>query len=333
MRLLFLIQGFEVASSRYRVLQYVPALQEAGFDVTVTPFPRKLGEQQRVYSDAGEYDLVFIHRKRLSKYWIRKLRATAKKIVYDFDDAVMYRDTLSIENQESERRKRRFERTCRVADLVIAGSGYLASFARPLNANTAVLPTVVDLSRYAPRSWNDKPEKITLGWIGDTGSFAYLESQRPLFEAVGQAIPRLQFKIVSSRFPRFDHLPVIARRWSADGEVADLQSFDIGIMPIQDDPWSKGKCGLKLLQYMAAGVPAVASPVGANLEILADGVQGFYAAGQKEWIERIGRLAGDARLREKMGKAAFQRVKEAYALQVAAPKFVELLRKTAANQS
>ncbi len=332
-RILFLIQGFEVPSSRYRVLQYLPAVKAAGIDATVTPFPETLSEEQRIYGGAGEYDLVFLHRKRLSKYWIRTLRKTAQKIVYDVDDAVMFRDTLSIGHQESTRRKRRFERTCRMADLVIAGNGYLADLARPANPNTLLLPTVIDMSRYAPRGWGEAPKKITLGWIGDTGSLAYLEAQRPLFEAIGKGIPDLEFKVISSRFPKYDALPVVPCRWSAETEAAELRSFDIGLMPMPDDPWSKGKCGLKLLQYMAAGVPAVASPVGANAEILEPGVQGFHASTEADWIEAIRKLAGDLKLRERMGKAAHLRVKTHYSLEVTAPKFVETLKNVMSHAS
>lgn len=337
MKVLFLIQGFEVPSSRYRVLQYLPALKEAGIDATVTPFPETLAEEQRIYSGAGEYDVVFLHRKRLSKFWIRTLRKAAKKIVYDFDDAVMFRDTLSVGEQESVRRRRRFERTCKMADLVIAGNSYLAGFAKPLNPNTVILPTVIDMARYPsdPRGVQRKasgdslraqaPSVITLGWIGDTGSLAYLEAQRPLLEAIGKAVPNLQFKVISSRFPKYENLPVIPAKWTAETEVAELRTFDIGVMPVPDDPWSKGKCGLKLLQYMAAGVPSVASPVGANADILQDGVQGFHAATETQWIEAIRKLAGDVKLRARMGEAAYRRVLEGYSLQSAAPRFTGLL--------
>lgn len=326
MRVQFLVQGFDVPSTRYRVLQYLPALKAAGFDVTVTPFPDSLAEEQRIYGRAGDYDLVFLHRKRLSKYWIRTLREAAHRIVYDFDDAVMFRDTLSPGDQESTRRRRRFERTCKMADLVIAGNEYLAGFARPLNPRTVVIPTVIDTARYAPRTWDAADGPVTIGWIGDTGSLAYLESQRPLFEAIGKAIPGLRFKVISSRFPKYDHLEVVPVKWSAEREVADLRSLDVGVMPVPDDPWSKGKCGLKLLQYMAAGVPAVCSPVGVNAEILQDGVHGFHASTEAEWIDRIRTLAGDVALRKRMGKAAHERVKKDYALEAVAPRFVETLK-------
>lgn len=329
MRALFLIQGFDVPSSRYRVLQYLPHLKAAGIDATVTPFPETLLEQQRAYgTTAAEYDLVFLHRKRLSKFWIKTLRATAKKIAYDFDDAVMFRDTLSLSDQESERRRRRFERTCRMVDLVLAGNRYLASFAEPLNANTHVLPTVVDLAKYASRAWVGTPQTVTLGWIGDTGSYAYLDGLRPVFEAIGREVPNVQLKVVSSRFPRYESLPVVPKRWKAEEELADLQSFDIGIMPLPDDPWSKGKCGLKLLQYMGAGVPVVCAPVGVNAEIVKDGVQGLHASSPEEWVAAVRKLASDAALRARMGKAAFERVKAGYSLQSAAPRLAALLKAT-----
>jgi len=134
-----------------------------------------------------------------------------------------------------------------------------------------------------------------------------------------------------SRFIGLDSMPVIEKRWSAEDELHDLQSFDIGIMPIEDDPWSQGKCGLKLLQYMASGVPVVCSPVGVNADIVRDGQEGFFATTHDEWVEKIRTLASDAELRARMGRAAHERVREAYTVEINAPRFVELLKDTSAG--
>lgn len=329
MRILFLIQGFDVPSSRYRVLQYLPHLRGAGIELEVRPFPETIRESLRVYGSAGAYDAVFLHRKRPGAFLLRRLRRCARAIIYDVDDAVMYRDTRSGGRPRSRTRERRFAAVCRAADEVIVGNDYLRRHAAPHARSVTVIPTSLDAALYAPRAWGESNDTVTLGWIGDTGSVGYLERMRIIFDDLALRDARLRLKVVSNRFPHAGRMPLVRKEWRAGEELSDLQSFDIGIMPLSDDPWSQGKCGLKLLQYMAAGVPAVASPVGVNRDILRDGVDGFHAATSAEWVDRILRLATDAPLRSRMGRAAAERVRQGYTLQQSAPRLVEVLRRAA----
>lgn len=329
LRLLAFIQGPEVPSSRYRLLQYVPLLRDGGIEVEARPFPATWGERRAAYGAAGAYDAIFLHRRRLNRFDLRRLRRSARGIVYDVDDAVMYRDTRSGGNPDSWSRRRAFAAACRAADEVVVGNEYLREHAAPLARSVTVLPTCLDGSRYAPRGWGATSRAVTVGWIGDTGSVGYLERMRTILDRAAARDPRLRLKVVSSRAPDAGRMPIDFKPWSAADEVADLQSFDIGIMPLSDDPWSRGKCGLKLLQYMAAGVPSVASPVGVNREILRDGIDGFHARTDEEWVDRLLRLAADPALRARMGAASAERFRERYTLQAAAPRLAAVIRRAA----
>ena len=322
-----LIQGFEVPSSRYRILQYFPALAAEGVACEARPFPGAWRGWRETLRWVRSKDVLWLHRKRPGPLLLPLLKRAAKRMVYDVDDAVMYRDALSLGRQESRSRRARFAATVKAADLVVVGNRYLEAEARRHTDRVSVLPTVLDLSQYEPRHWLARPASpVVMGWIGDTGSVSYLESQRDLFEALGKAVPGLVFRVLSSRFPQYRHLKVDPVRWSPGIEAETLRSFDLGVMPLPDDPWSKGKCALKLLQYMACGVPAVASPVGMNADVLRNGQNGFAPAGMEDWIKTVRTLAADPALRARLGAAGRGTVEEGYALASAAPKMAALLR-------
>ena len=328
-----LIQGFEVPSSRYRILQYFPLLEAEGIACEARPFSESVKGWKEEMAWVRSKDLLWLHRKRPSPFRLPLLRRSAKRIVYDVDDAVMYRDTLSLGKQLSRSRQARFKDTVQAADWVVAGNRYLEAEARRHTERVSVLPTALDLAGYSPRAWPGKASgPVVMGWIGDTGSVAYLDQQRPLFEAIGQACPKLVFRVLSSRFPRYDHLRVEEVPWRREIEAETLRSFDIGVMPMPDDPWSKGKCALKLLQYMASGVPAVASPVGMNADVIRDGENGFSPGTVGGWISALQLLAGDPALRARIGAAGRATVEEGYTLSVTAPRLAGILRAVAAGK-
>ncbi|MCX8118175.1 MAG: glycosyltransferase family 4 protein [Desulfobacterota bacterium] len=326
MKVLFLIQGYTVAASRYRVLQYLSYLQSNGVEATVELFPRTPREYLRWFRSLPRYDIVFIQRKRFNHPRLWLLRKRAKKIVYDFDDAVMYRNSKS-EQPLSLSRRRRFAQMIRASDFVIAGNEFLKREVLALHPRVEVIPTPIDISRYRPKNYRHRGERITLGWIGDHGSIHYLEKMKPIFEQLGRKYSYLDLKIVCDTFFDCESIRVIKKNWRADEEVADLQSFDIGMMPLVDDPWSWGKCGLKILQYQGVGLPVVCTPVGINRDLVEDGVNGFYARTPEEWMERLSLLIEDPELREKMGMEGLKKVASQYTLQACAPKMLSILQR------
>jgi len=326
MKVLFLIQGWEVAASRYRVLQYIPYLNSQGVETTVSHYPRSIKENIQFFRDLPKYDIVFLQRKRFNQPRLRWLRRRAKRIVYDFDDSVMYRNSKA-KDPVSRTRKRRFRQMINASDFVIAGNEFLKNQVSPFNSNVEVIPTSIDQDRYHSRDYSIRKEKVTIGWIGDHGSIHYLEKMRPIFERIGERYSHCELKIVCDIFFDCEKIHVVKKQWKSDEEVEDLQSFDIGLMPLVDDPWSWGKCGLKIVQYQGVGVPVVCTPVGVNRDLVEDGVTGFWAKTPVEWEEKLSVLIEDAPLREKLGNEGRKRVLEEYTVQSCAPRLVSIFER------
>ena len=324
MKVLFLVQGFSVAASRYRVLQYIPYLESKGVEATVALYPRTLKENIRFFKTLPQFDLLFLQRKRFHQPRLGLLRRRAKRIVYDFDDSVMYRNSKS-KNPLSSTRRRRFAQMIKNADFVIAGNEFLRSEVLPFNPNVEVIPTAIDQERYHLKTYPMHQERVTLGWIGDHGSIHYLEKMIPLFERIGERYPYVDLKIVCDTFFDCDRINVIKKNWSSEEEVADLQGFDIGLMPLTDDPWSWGKCGLKIIQYQGVGLPVVCTPVGINKDLVEDGTNGFWAMTPEGWEEKLSLLIESSELREQMGQEGRRRVLEKYTYQVCAPRLFSIL--------
>ena len=332
MKVLFLIQGFSVAASRYRVLQYIPYLESKGVDATVSLYPRTLRENFQFFNNLSKYDIVFLQRKRFNQPRLGWLRKRAKRVVYDFDDSVMYRDSKA-KDPVSSTRRRRFIQMIKNSDFVIAGNDFLMKEVLPFNPNVEIIPSAIDQERYKLKAYPVRQERVILGWIGDHGSIHYLEKMRPIFERIGERYAHVDLKIVCDTFFDCDRIKVIKKNWSSDEEVADLQSFDIGVMPLMDDPWSWGKCGLKIIQYQGVGVPVVCTPVGINRDLVENGVNGFYATTRAEWEEKLSRLIEDSQLREQMGREGRKRVLGNYTYQACAPRLFSILDRVVKEKS
>lgn len=333
MRVLFVIQGFTVAASRYRVLQYLPFLKQAGIDVDVVEFPKGLSCWVHCLGLARQADLVFVQRKRPPLAVLMFLKSMKKKIVYDFDDAVMFKNSLSA-NPYSLRRRLSFRRMVRSADLVIAGNEFLRSEAMKYSSHVEVLPTPIDIERYGQKNY-DARDAIHIGWIGDHGSIHYMERYKEVWEELGRRFKNVSLAIICDIFIETKDIPLVRRVWSSEKEVEYLQDLDIGVMPLFDDLWSQGKCGFKIIQYMGVGLPVVCTPVGINRDAVEQGTNGFWAETMTEWIEKLTLLVEDAELREKMGTAGRKRMLERYTVQACAPRMIEWLngvgRKGGAN--
>jgi glycosyltransferase involved in cell wall biosynthesis len=330
MKILFLVQDLDVAASRYRVLQYLPYLREHGVQATVLPFQKGFFKKLKLFKSVNEYDILFIQRKRFPILWLKYIRKNARRIVYDFDDSVMYRNSKAA-NPESNTRVKMFKNMVNASDYVIAGNEYLQKNTTPFTHNVTIIPSPIDMSLYPLKKYSEKNDNITLGWIGATGSIHYLEKMKPVFEALGKKYEDLRLKIICNVFFDCDNITVEKKLWSEQEEVADIQSFDIGLMPLMDDPWSHGKCGLKILQCLATGVPVVCSPAGVNKEIVKNGVHGFWANTREEWIEKLEILINDPDRRERMGMEGRKRVIEHYSLEANAPRMLKIFQQLSSS--
>jgi glycosyltransferase involved in cell wall biosynthesis len=278
----------------------------------------------------GQYDIFYIHRRLFPPLEFWYIRKKAKKIIYDFDDALMYRSSGS-RNPYSFSRRLRFAYMMKHIDYVIAGNRFLRSEALAYNSNVEVISTSIDLSQYALKENFHRGGLITIGWLGSSSTLKYLGTLLPTLEKMFNGYPHFQLKIVCDQFLDSTYLPIIKKRWSAEDEEADLKSFDVGVMPLSDDLWAKGKCGLKILQYYSVGVPVVCTPVGVNRDIVEHGVNGFWAQDEDQWEKGLLKLIQEEGLRRDMGLKGRKTVERGYSLEVNAPRIFEVLKKVMAS--
>ncbi|NWF68270.1 MAG: glycosyltransferase family 4 protein [Chloroflexi bacterium] len=332
------------AASRLRFYQYLPFLELHGVEVTPAPLLTD-ADLARLYSTGrrglvstfsaylkraaqlfGRYDLLWIEKElfpmlpALAEYLLRT------PYVVDYDDAVFHNYDLHRSAFVRRALSGKIDAVMRRAALVVAGNAYLATRARLAGAQwVEVLPTVIDITRYTLAA--PPPPPITIGWIGSPSTSKYVEMLAPLLQelcAGGQA-RLLTIGAKNLRLP--PAIPHENRDWAEEREVRDIQAMHIGIMPLPDEPWERGKCGYKLIQYMACGLPVVASAVGVNIELAAD--NGFAADSADEWREALFRLRDDAALRAQWGAAGRRKIEAGYTLQVSAPRLLDLLRHAA----
>jgi glycosyltransferase involved in cell wall biosynthesis len=344
----------EGAGCRFRIAQYITPLAEEGFDVTVSPFYtreffrmvyrpghharkaawflRRTFNRVREVVATDAYDLLFLYREAMpiGPPVIEQLLARPGRppIVYDFDDAVFLPNTSDANRMISFLKcPEKIDTSVRLSTTVVAGNAYLADYARRYNPHVTVIPTCVDTTLFVPRQDAPAPgAPLVLGWIGTPTTAAYLKTLAPVFARVVHEHP-CELRIAGAgRELRFDGVPVSNTAWSLQGEVALFNTCDVGVYPLSDDQWTLGKCGLKAIQFMSCGVPVVAAAVGVNREIIDDGVNGFLASTEDEWVEKLTRLAADPALRRRIGEAGRQTIQDRYSLTVNAPRMAATLR-------
>jgi glycosyltransferase involved in cell wall biosynthesis len=343
-------------SQRFRLEQWRPRLQAQGIEVDLFPFvdeglmellhrPGRLVHKGAALARAflrraaqlravRDYDAVVVHRALCilgPAVLERVLPLFGKPVIFDFDDAIFLLHTT--------RANRHFgwlkfpgktAAICRLSTHVVAGNAWLADYARRSNPRVTVVATSIDVGRYRPLGRATTNGRIVVGWTGSATSQTYLEQFAPVLARL-HASRDFVLRVVSNRRPEITAIPFEWRPWSAETEVAEIGQFDIGIMPMPDDPWALGKCALKALQSMAIGIPTVCSSVGANCEVIRHGTNGLLAATDEDWLEQLGGLIDDQVLRERLGTAARRTVEEHYAMERCADQFAQVVRGTLAR--
>jgi glycosyltransferase involved in cell wall biosynthesis len=327
-------------SQRYRLEQFVPHLQGKGWEVV---YMNLLDERDdRVFYRPGhffakamvvlrgfhrrwrqvrslrEHDVVVLHREAFMTYgtWFeRAIRRRVRALVFDFDDAIWLLD-VSEANRALAWAKDpgKTRRIIRMADHVTAGNAYLADFARRSNPHVEVVPTVIDTDHYRPQP-RPAGGPVVIGWTGSLTSLKQFQWAVPLLRGVKERFgDAVVFRVIGDAGFVEPVLGVRGIAWRPHAELEDLAGIDIGIMPMPDDEWSRGKCGFKGLLFMALGLPVVMSPVGVNATIVSDGVNGYLATTAAEWTDRLSRLVEDHDLRRAMGERARRTVEERYSV-------------------
>jgi glycosyltransferase involved in cell wall biosynthesis len=330
-----LVDAVDHVCCRYRLAALRPHLERAGHRLELRPLPRTWWRRFLLFRSLRGANVIL--QRRLPVRWeLALLRHAAARLFFDFDDAVFLRDSYAAAGLHDARRQRRFQAVVAACDAVVAGNAWLAEAASRHTAaeSVHVVPTCVEPAQYPEDEFPIRPvcgrignssSEITLVWIGSSSTLQGLERIRPLLEEIGARVPNVRLKVICDRFPKLERLPVVAVPWSAATEAAELASADVGIAWIPNDDWSRGKCGLKVLQYMAAGLPVVANPVGVHVEMVRHGESGFQAVTTDEWVAAVSRLAADAELRRRLGLAGRRRLETDYAVTTAAARWLDLL--------
>lgn len=350
MKILALTRYSELgASSRFRVYQFFPYLKQQGFEITVEPLlgtnyinylykktPIPVLEIVNSYFrrmfyllKKNQFDLIWLQQEAFPwlPFWFERILTISKiPVVVDYDDAFFHRYDLNKSRIVRFFLGRKIDRVMNYAGVVIAGNQYLADRAIKNGSKVVeVLPTVIDLEKFQYKTQTEK-ETFTIGWIGSPHTAKYLNT---IQSALKELSLKTDVKIIFVGSGDFvlDNVLYEKREWSESTEVEEIQEFDVGIMPLIDSPWERGKCGFKLIQYMASSKPVIASPVGVNVEIVKNGVNGFLAKNSEEWIKYFMVLKNNFNLRKEMSTAGRKIVEENYSLQIVAPKLTKIFKK------
>lgn len=341
-----------VASQRFRFEQYRDLLEKNGFDISTEPFFDEKAYYafyqsgnllSKIYSVVVSYfkrllllfhlrpfEFIFIHREAtplgppIIEYVIAKV--LKKKIIYDFDDAIWLTDKTNESLLTTALAWRAKVRSiCRWSHRISCGNAYLAAYALRHNTNIFINPTTIDPQIHVPLSRDERStETVTVGWTGSRSTLKYLEDIVPALQALERRYPQLRFIVIAEQRPLLPLRQLTFVPWRAQTEIADLATIDIGLMPLPDDPWTRGKCGFKALQYMAMGIPAVVSPVGVNREIVEHGVNGYCCTSFAEWFDFIVDLITHPLKRKEMGIRGREKLLEAYSTSANTANFLSL---------
>jgi len=343
-------------SSRYRALQYIPFIERAGFDCTIqslhtdsyfdalfggrglaaTYIAGRTIRRTRAILGAGRYDAVFIQ-KEIFPYMPAiaegMLRILGCKIIYDIDDSYVY---LYYSGSSNPLVRfflgRKIPSVMQAAEVVLCGNSVLRAYAAEHNPAALLFPTVVDPSLYAGAAGSGGSGPPVIVWIGSPETSFFLQALGDVLARLSSSVP-FRLRVIGDKGVSISGLEVETFPWSEKSEAELLAGCDIGIMSLPDSPVARGKCGLKLLQYMASGLPVVSSPAGGAGEIIEDGVSGFLAHDDGEWIRNLTRLLEDPDLRSRIGAAGRRRVEELYSLDVWAPRMVAVIERVIAGEA
>jgi len=345
-------------SQRYRFEQYLDYLDTQGFDFTFANLLsekedlvfyakghllqkmlimlKTLLQRKKELQHIGNYDLVFTQRESHflgSTFFERGLKKKGIPFIFDFDDSIWLADT-SPGNKKWEWLKAPYKlfTTAALANLVIAGNRYLAEKVRDANTQVVIIPTSIDTEIHHPIPASRNSQTVVIGWSGSISTIKHFNRLVPVLKQIQQKYKTgVLFRLLADKAYVHPELQVDSLIWSADTEVQVLNSFDIGIMPLPDDEWSRGKCGLKGLSFMACGVATVMSSVGVNVEIIEDKINGRLAVDEEDWLKILCELIENKEERQRLGDAGRLRVEARYSTTVLKPIYLECFKRALAS--
>ncbi len=329
MKVLCVVEHGDAPSTRLRLTDCLDRYSRAGIQTTLFSGSRSgLRSKSRLFKQASQHDVVVLFKTLgFSPLDLNLLRRQNPRIIFDFDDAVMFRDQ---KYQRPLRSKtfRKFVRTLKRCRAAVAGNEFLARLGEACGPRTVILPTAVDIAKYKLKEARDGPG-LTIGWMGLSDGLVYLQHIHEALRRVSEKFTGLTLKVISDKPLQLEGVKIDNYPWTNDTEQQHLASFDVGIMPLWDSLWTRGKCGYKILQYMGVGTAVVASDVGANRDIVTPGENGFLARTQDDWTQALTNLVQDAGLRKSFGMRGRDLVEQRYSLDRFAESYAALMQEVA----
>ena len=279
-----------------------------------------------------KYDVVYIAREVFflgGPFFEKMIAKKNVSLFVDIDDAIWIHGVSKANRLAGIfRNAKKINKTMSIVDTVVAGNQYIADYASKFNKNVLVFPTTIDTDKYVKETNADRNDNVVIGWSGSFSTIKHFEILVPVLMNIKDKYgDKVTFSLIGDKEYQCKDLNLIGLPWSLQSEVEEISAFDIGVMPLPDDMWSKGKCGLKGLQYMSIGIPTLMSPVGVNCEIIENGFNGFLPKNEDEWFDRISELVENRELRNKLGEKGRQTVEERYSLNANKEKFLNLITK------
>lgn len=280
---------------------------------------------------AATFDAVFVQREAFFGGWPvfeRAFKRAGTSLILDFDDAIWLLDVSEANRRYGWlKRPQKTAEIARLADLVIGGNSYLVEYARAYNPCVRLIPTTIDTVAYTRPFARRPTEQVCIGWTGSTTTIKHFHQSAPALVRLKQEWgERIRFRVIGDGSYRNEALGIQGEPWDPNTEVEALCSMDIGIMPLPDDEWSLGKCGLKGLQFMALEIPVVMEKLGANTEIVTDGVDGLLASGSDEWVNKLSSLVGSSELRDRLALAGRRTIEARFSVNAQKDVYVEVLQ-------
>ncbi|MBT3882941.1 MAG: glycosyltransferase family 4 protein [Campylobacteraceae bacterium] len=322
--ILFIIQGYDVPSSRVRILNLIPKLKDKGYRITCTEYPKKTSDKIQLFASIKKYDIVYLQKKlpnALDKFFIRLL---SKKLLFDLDDAIYYKHESS-KKKRSLSNTKKFNRIAKSADFITVGNEILFKYVSALNNHIEIIPSTVETNDIAVRDYNIKNEKFVVGWIGGNINHNQLKLLENVFERLSKELS-LEVRMITGKPVNMENVNVNFIPWSLETQEIEIAKFDVGLMPLPDSPHAQGKCAFKAIQYMASGVVPIVSDVGINSCVVSHNVSGLVAKDTEQFYEHIKYLYQNKDKMKDMGEIARKRAVEYFSIDIAVNKLDKLFQ-------
>lgn len=323
-KVLFIYQDEKMPSSRIRIFNLLPEVQKEGIHSYTVSYPKTIFEKIRLLKKIKKFDIIYLQKKLPSPPEVKILRRYAKKLIFDFDDAIYYRhDTHEV--LESKSRYLKFKYLVKNVDLVIAGNKTLSNYASQFNKNVVVIPSAVETADIPIKDYAAVNNNIIIGWVGGKGNLHHLKMLFPIFQKLSLDY-RIQVNILCNTSIEIPSVKIKCIPWRLETQAQEIALFDIGIMPLPNNKWTQGKCGYKALQYMAAAVPPIVSDVGSNRDILEHTKEGFLVPSIDGFYDAIKALIDDKDKRKEMGLNARKKIEKFFSVHVVGKMLADVLK-------